>query len=55
MVVYYSITVSYDECRDFGETFKRVAKQVQASLPIVGLISRLAAPEGGVGSDMQVG
>lgn len=38
----------------FGEGFKRVAKQVQASLPVIGLISRLASPEGGVGSDMQV-
>lgn len=38
----------------FGEGFKRLAKQVQASLPVIGLISRLASPEGGVGSDMQV-
>eukprot|EP00887_Chlorella_sp_A99_P003472 scaffold7.g3472.t1 len=37
---------------DLGDTLRRAAKQVQASLPIVGLLSRLAAPEGGVGSDM---
>lgn len=41
-------------CSDFGESVKRVAKQVQASLPIVGLLSRLAAPAGGVGNEMQV-
>ena len=27
-------------------------KQVQGALPIVGLLSRLAAPEGGIGSDV---
>ncbi len=35
-------------CRnDFFSTVKAVAKKVQGSLPIVGLVSRLAAPEGG--------
>jgi hypothetical protein len=34
-------------CRGFGESVKRIAKQVQGALPIVGLLSRLAAPEGG--------
>lgn len=32
---------------DFFNTVKAVAKKVQGSLPIVGLVSRLAAPEGG--------
>jgi 1,3-beta-glucan synthase len=32
---------------DFGESVKRIAKKIQGALPIVGLLSRLAAPEGG--------
>ncbi|KAK9823589.1 hypothetical protein WJX72_004064 [[Myrmecia] bisecta] len=35
----------------FGEGLKRFAKQVQAQLPLVGLLTRLAAPTGGVGND----
>lgn len=38
---------------DLGDNVKRMAKQVQASLPVVGLLSRLFAPEGGVGNEMQ--
>ena len=30
-------------------SLKSVAKRVQGALPIVGLVSRLAAPEGGFG------
>lgn len=37
--------------RGFGESVKRIAKQVQGALPIVGLLSRLATPEGGIGFD----
>mmetsp|Transcript_12643 Transcript_12643/g.27341 ORF Transcript_12643/g.27341 Transcript_12643/m.27341 type:complete len:242 (+) Transcript_12643:98-823(+) len=32
---------------DFGENLKRIAKKVQGSLPVIGLLSRLASPEGG--------
>eukprot|EP00884_Botryococcus_braunii_P014100 jgi/Botrbrau1/22691/Bobra.0132s0032.1 len=33
------------------DSAKRLAKQVQGALPIVGLLSRLATPEGGIGFD----
>ncbi|KAA6426574.1 MAG: calcium homeostasis regulater C 1 [Trebouxia sp. A1-2] len=36
----------------FGESVKRVAKQVQGALPLVGLFSRLLSPSGGIGKDM---
>eukprot|EP00877_Chromochloris_zofingiensis_P002865 jgi/Chrzof1/1257/Cz01g46170.t1 len=32
---------------DFGDSVRRIAKRIQGSLPIVGLLSRLASPEGG--------
>lgn len=32
---------------DFGESVRRIAKKVQGALPVVGLLSRLASPEGG--------
>ena len=35
----------------FGDTVQRLAKQVQGALPIVGLLSRLSASGGGIGSD----
>eukprot|EP00892_Ulva_mutabilis_P011723 jgi/Ulvmu1/8923/UM005_0014.1 len=35
------------ECRDFVEGIKKLGKSIQGGLPIVGLISRLTAPEGG--------
>lgn len=38
----------------FGEAAKRFAKQVQGGLPVIGLISRWASTEGGVGNDAQV-
>ena len=38
----------------FGDSIKRVAKQVQGALPIVGLLSRLTSPSGGIGKDMLV-
>eukprot|EP00891_Asterochloris_glomerata_P003172 jgi/Astpho2/3172/e_gw1.00052.70.1_t len=38
-------------CRGFAEGVKRVAKQVQGALPLVGLLSRLASPSGGIGRD----
>lgn len=34
-------------CRDMLANIKRVAKKIQGSLPIVGLLSRLSAPGGG--------
>lgn len=34
-----------------NEGFGRLLKQVRGALPIVGLISRLTTPEGGIGSD----
>lgn len=34
---------------DFLETVKKVGKKIQGSLPIIGLLSRLTAPEGGFG------
>ena len=38
-------------CRGFAEGVKRVAKQVQGALPLVGLLSRLTSPSGGIGRD----
>ncbi|KAL4425334.1 hypothetical protein ABPG75_009350 [Micractinium tetrahymenae] len=37
----------------FGEGMKRMAKQVAGQLPIIGLVSRWASTEGGVGNDEQ--
>jgi hypothetical protein len=35
-------------CRDdFGSNVKRIAKKIQGALPVIGLLSRLASPEGG--------
>lgn len=34
-------------CRSFFDGVKKVGKQVQGGLPIIGLISRLSSPEGG--------
>lgn len=33
---------------------RRIAKQVQGALPIVGLLSRLGSPGGGIGTDLLV-
>lgn len=33
--------------RSFGASIAKVAKKIQGSLPIIGLLSRLSAPEGG--------
>lgn len=38
----------------FGDNIKRVARQVQGALPLVGLLSRLTSPSGGIGKDMLV-
>lgn len=38
----------------FGEGVKRMAKQITGNLPVIGLISRWASTEGGVGNDSQV-
>ncbi len=40
--------------RGFVEGLKKLARQVQGVLPVVGLLSRLSAPSGGIGSDLQV-
>ncbi|KIZ00922.1 hypothetical protein MNEG_7037 [Monoraphidium neglectum] len=32
---------------DFGESVKRIAKKIQGGLPVIGLLSRLASPQGG--------
>ena len=39
----------------FGDGVKRMAKQITGNLPVIGLISRWASTEGGVGNDSQVG
>jgi hypothetical protein len=36
-----------DHCSDPLADVKRIAKKIQGSLPIVGLLSRLSAPAGG--------
>ena len=41
-------------CCSFGDNIKRVARQVQGALPLVGLLSRLTSPSGGIGKDMLV-
>ena len=46
-----SAALSPVHCRGFAEGVKRVAKQVQGALPLVGLLSRLASPSGGIGRD----
>ena len=43
---------SIGTCRGFVDNVKRVGKQVQGGLPIIGLISRLTSPSGGF--DQQV-
>ena len=40
--------------RGFGAGLKKLARQIQGVLPVVGLLSRLSAPSGGIGSDLQV-
>ena len=44
----------YNCLRSFGDNIRRVAKQIQGALPLVGLVSRLASPSGGIGKDMLV-
>lgn len=41
----------YTCCHSFGEAIQRLARQVQGSLPVVGLLSRIMTPTGGVGND----
>ncbi|KAK9828406.1 hypothetical protein WJX81_005121 [Elliptochloris bilobata] len=36
-----------------AEGLKKLARQVQGALPVVGLLSRLSAPSGGIGNDLQ--
>jgi hypothetical protein len=41
-------------CREgLGANIKRIAKQITSALPIIGLVSRLTATEGGIGNDAQ--
>jgi len=37
---------------DFGAQLARMAKKIQGSLPIIGLVSRLTSPEGGFDDDL---
>lgn len=39
---------------EFGAGLKKLAKQVQGALPVVGLLSRLTSTGGGIGSDEMV-
>ncbi len=36
------------------DAIKRVARQIQGALPVVGLLSRLSSPSGGIGNDIMV-
>lgn len=38
-------------CSGIAGAFKSFGRQLQSALPIVGLISRLAATSGGIGND----
>jgi hypothetical protein len=44
-----NIGLSHGLCtnRSFFDSVKRVAKQVQGALPVIGLVSRLTSSEGG--------
>lgn len=42
---------SSDDSGSFGDAVRKAAQKVQSSLPVIGLISRLATPEGGVESE----
>ena len=37
--------------RGFGDTLKKLGKQIQGQLPVIGLFTRLTTPGGGIGSD----
>ncbi|KAL3153477.1 hypothetical protein ABBQ38_011809 [Trebouxia sp. C0009 RCD-2024] len=45
-------TIKATATSSFGDNIKRVARQVQGALPLVGLLSRLTSPSGGIGKDM---
>jgi len=49
---YYDGGVPCASGRGFAGGVQRVARKIQAALPIVGLLSRLTATGGGVGSDV---
>ena len=36
------------------DAIKRVARQIQGALPVVGLLSRLGSTSGGIGNDIMV-
>ncbi len=36
------------------QAIKGLARQIQGALPVVGLLSRLSSPSGGIGSDILV-
>ena len=36
------------------QAIKGIARQIQGALPVVGLLSRLSSPSGGIGNDILV-
>lgn len=42
-------------CSGIGGAIRNFGRQLQSALPIVGLLSRLAASSGGIGNDEIVG
>ena len=48
------ISPSCGRLAGFGEGLKKLARQVQGALPVVGLLSRLTSTGGGIGSDEMV-
>ncbi|KAI3434919.1 hypothetical protein D9Q98_002973 [Chlorella vulgaris] len=45
--------VAQQQGEGLGANIKRIAKQITSALPIIGLVSRLTATEGGIGNDAQ--
>ena len=41
-------------CSGPMQTIKGIARQIQGALPVVGLLSRLGSPSGGIGNDVLV-
>lgn len=45
------LTDSEGLLRDLGKAVKQFASKVQSNLPLIGLLSRLTSPAGGVGTN----
>ena len=41
-------------CSGPMQAIKGIARQIQGALPVVGLLSRLGSPSGGIGNDVLV-